>query len=181
MANNSDIGSDVDPSDEEASDLENEAEVAFFLGPWFSVVEPDTCTFHLLEPDFRENAGPVNFDPGMSIIDFLVKFLHADDDNDKIDILVRETNRYADQNIAQKCRPPRILGPHSRFRNWVPVTPDEMLAFIGIVFSIVKSQHLSHTGNLTPERGHLKRPTLVRLWQGIDSRPFCSFCIAVTT
>lgn len=182
MANNSDIRSDVDTSDEEVSDLESEAEVAFFRGPWFSVVEPDTCTFHLPEPDFRENAGPVNFDPGMSIMDFLVKFLHADDDNDIIDILVRETNRYANQKIAPKSRLPRILGPHFRFRNWVPVTPEEMLAFIGIVLSmrIVKKPTFESYWESNP-RGLLKRPTLVILCQGIDSRPFCSFGIAVKT
>lgn len=35
-----------------------------------------------------------------------------------------------------KSRPPRILGPLCRFSNRVPVTPDEMLAFIGILLSM---------------------------------------------
>lgn len=55
-------GSDVEASDENVSDLESEAEAAFFRGPWFSVV--DHQTFQLPEPDFTENAGPVNLCPG---------------------------------------------------------------------------------------------------------------------
>lgn len=153
----------------------------FFRGPWFSVVEPDTCTFHLPEPDFRENAGPVNFDPGMSTMGFLVKFLHANDDNDIIDILVRETNRYADQKIAPKSRPPRILGPILVFATGFRWNLTKCLLLLAYCWALWKSRRLSYTGNLTPVRGLLKRPTLVRLCQGIDSRPFCSFCIAVTT
>ena len=62
--------------------------------------------------------------------------LSLTNENDIIDILVTETNLYAQQQIAMKSRPPRILGSHSRLRNWMPVTRDEMLAFLGIVLSM---------------------------------------------
>lgn len=39
----------------------------------------------------------------MSIMLFLMKLLHPDDGNDEIDILVWETNRYADQRMAKKA------------------------------------------------------------------------------
>lgn len=39
----------------------------------------------------------------MSIMVFLIELLHPDDGNDEIDILVWETNRYADQRIAKKA------------------------------------------------------------------------------
>lgn len=132
-------------SDFDLSDLESEAEAAFFRGPWFSVVDPRTFQGQILQ----KMLGPSTFVLVWQFWTFFVKFLHADDDNDIIDILVRETNRYADQKIAQKARPPRILGQHSRFRNWVPVTPDEMLAFIGIVLSM----------------GIVKKPTFESYWE----------------
>lgn len=87
MANNFDSGSDVDACDEDVSDLDSEEEAAFFRGQWFSVV--DSQTFQLPELGFTENAGPVILGPGMAILYYFVKFLHANDDDDIIDILVR--------------------------------------------------------------------------------------------
>ena len=75
MANNSDLGSDVAVStdtEQYISDVESEAEFPVFRGPWFNVIDPDA--FELPEPDFRESVGPVNFPPGMSVMDFFVKF-----------------------------------------------------------------------------------------------------------
>lgn len=153
MVNNSDIDSDVAVStdtEQDISDVESEAEFPVFRGPWFNVVDPDA--FELPEPDFRESVGPVNFPPGMSVMDFFVKFLKTNE-NDIIDILVTETNLYAQQQIAMKSRPPRILGSHSRLRNWMPVTRDEMLAFLGIVLSM----------------GIIKKPTFESYWE-LNSR-----------
>lgn len=98
MVNNFDFGFDVDVFDEDVFDLESEEEVVFFRGLWFSVV--DFQIFQLLELDFIENVGFVNFGFGMVILDFFVKFLYVDDDNDIIDILVREINCYVDQKIV---------------------------------------------------------------------------------
>ena len=136
MANYSDLGSDVTVStvmEQDVSDAENEAEIPVFRGPWFNVVDPDA--FELPELDFRESVGPVNFPLGMSVMDFFVKFLKTNE-NDIIDILVTETNLYAQQQFAMKSRPPCILGSHSWLRNWMPVTRDEMPAFLGIVLSM---------------------------------------------
>ena len=76
MVNNSDIDSDVAVSTEmeqDISDVESEAKFPVFRGPWFNVADPDE--FELPEPDFRESVGPVNFPPGMSVMDVFVKFL----------------------------------------------------------------------------------------------------------
>ena len=114
------------------------------------MVDPDA--FELPEPDFKESVGPLNFPAGMSVMDFFVKFLKTNE-NDIIDVLVTETNLYAQQHIAMKSRSPRILGSHSRLQNWIPVTLDKMLAFLGIVLSM----------------GIIKKPTFESYWE-LNSR-----------
>ena len=66
--------------------------------------------------------------------------------------MVEETNKYADQYIELRSRPPRVLAPHSRARSWKPVTRPEMLAFLGIILSM----------------GVVKKPTYESYWEQND-------------
>ena len=102
----------------------------------------------------------VNFPPGM---DFFVKFLKSNE-NDIIDILVTDTNLYAQQQTAMKSRPLRIFGSHSRFRNWIPVTRDDVLSFLGIVWSmgIINKPMFESNKVLNPVYCRLRCPTLDR-------------------
>ena len=105
MVNNSDLGSDVAVStdtEQDISDVKSGAEFPVFRGPWFNVVDPDA--FEFPEKLFRESVGPVYLPPGMSVMEYFVKFLKTNE-NDIIDILVTETNLYAQQQIAMKSRP----------------------------------------------------------------------------
>ncbi|GFS10328.1 PiggyBac transposable element-derived protein 4 [Elysia marginata] len=45
--------------------------------------------------------------------------------------LVTETNRYAEQTLEDK-----ELSPKSRFRQWTPVTLNEMWAFLGLIIAM---------------------------------------------
>ena len=47
-----------------------------------------------------------------------------------IQLMIIETNRYADQEINRR----RPLRRHSRYNKWKPVTAEEMKKFIGILF-----------------------------------------------
>ena len=49
-------------------------------------------------------------------------------DDEVINVIVEETNRYADQFLAGK-----ILKPSSRFQKWKPTSPEEMQMFLGLL------------------------------------------------
>jgi hypothetical protein len=144
MASNS----DVDSTSSEHSDAENEP-LPVFRGTWFRVIDPDT--FSLPMPDFREDTGPVNFEPGMSAAEYFFMFMRTDD-SDIVDLLVHETNRYAEQEILRRSRPPRVINKFSRLHDWHPVTREEMLAFLGIVLSM----------------GIVKKPSYESYWECND-------------
>jgi len=44
-----------------------------------------------------------------------------------VDLIVCETNRYADQHIQRN-----VIPPHSPVRTWIPTTRDEMFSFLGL-------------------------------------------------
>ena len=92
----------------------------------WSILKHLICQSRILE---------VNFPPGMSVMGFFVKFLISNE-NDIIDILVADTNLYAQKQIAMKSWPPRIFGSYTRIRNWIPVTRNDVLSFLGIVWSM---------------------------------------------
>jgi hypothetical protein len=102
----------------------------------------------LQEPRFHEETGPINFAHNSSILEYLFKFLETEN-HSVIDVLVRETNRYAEQCIAEKSRPPRVVSEHARFKSWIPVTRQEMLAFLGLILSM----------------GVVKKPTYESYWE----------------
>jgi len=53
--------------------------------------------------------------------------------DEMIDMLVVETNRYAQETINRRQG---TFGPHSRLTKWEPVTKDEMVAFIALLLLI---------------------------------------------
>jgi len=61
--------------------------------------------------------------PTASAVDYFKLYLT----DDMVDLMVLETNRYADQYIAAN-----VLKPHSAVQNWVPTNRDKMFAFIGL-------------------------------------------------
>ena len=77
----------------------------------------------------------VNMTDTSKCSEFLALFL----DGRFYDLLVLETNRYAEQFLASPKA--LTLGPHSRFRNWVPVTVAEMKEFIAIIIAMGLVQH----------------------------------------
>ena len=90
---------------------------------------------------------------------------------------------YAQQQIAMKSRPPRILGSHSQLRNWMLVTRDKMLAFLGIVLSmgIIKMPTFESYWELNSRAWSFETPNFgyIMSRNRFQARPFYSFCIAV--
>lgn len=44
-----------------------------------------------------------------------------------MDVIVEQTNKYAEQYIAKN-----VIKPHSSVKHWIPTTRDEMVAFFGL-------------------------------------------------
>ncbi len=63
--------------------------------------------------------------------------IHGEDGPEElIDLLVHETNRYARQHLQSHPD----LPPHSRGRNWRPVSAEEMKAFLGLLLAMGLAQ-----------------------------------------
>lgn len=71
-------------------------------------------------------------------------YFTTDEDNNRnlIDILVTETNRYAQQQIQEP------IPSHSRMNDWVPTDRTEMRAFLGVMLAM----------------GLIKKPTIESYW-----------------
>lgn len=139
MSSDSDFNHDNE-SDSDASVDDQVPTVNY--GPWFTVVDPNTFTISRL-PDFTAICGPVDFDPDFKPFDYFEKFLN-DEDCCILDVIVEETNRYADE-----CLNVRQRSAFSRGNDWKPVTKDEMSAFFGLVFAM----------------GIVRKPTYASYWE----------------
>ncbi|GFT85276.1 piggyBac transposable element-derived protein 4 [Trichonephila clavipes] len=64
-------------------------------------------------------------------------------DNNLIDLIVHETNRYAEQTIGSS-----IPRKHSRSKKWEPTSKEEMPVFIALIIlqGIVKNQQMNNIG-----------------------------------
>ncbi|XP_048244365.1 uncharacterized protein LOC125376709 [Haliotis rufescens] len=138
-------------SQEEISDHETEEEAGakpMVRGPWLPVL--DTDSFDLGNSiDFAEECGPVNppdyHAPPISYFDQQLR--GGDGGVDLFDLLVRETNRYAEQYLQG-----RTLSPQSRARAWRPVDREEMRAFLGLLLAM----------------GVVRKPTIASYWNEGD-------------
>ena len=95
----------------------------------------------------------------MQPIDFFKLFLT----DDLINMMVTETNRYADQEINKH----RLLRRSSRLNLWKPVHHQEMCQFLGILLhmDVLSYLHLSITGQRTFP---IDSPCFQKLCQEID-------------
>ena len=79
--------------------------------------------------DFADLAGPSHVDQSITQSDLFRLFIT----NETFDLLVVETNRYAEQVKAARGQ---NAGPTSRVNKWKPVTFEEMKAFVAILLLI---------------------------------------------
>lgn len=102
--------------------------------------------------DFTEMNGPRNFNPlNIGQVTETQIFSSIIDDQ-VIDLLVRETNRYAEQFFEAK--PKETLPPSSLMRKWSPTNREEMKAFMGILLFM----------------GYIKYPSYHMYW---NTDPIC--------
>ncbi|XP_046329987.2 piggyBac transposable element-derived protein 3-like [Haliotis rufescens] len=142
-------------SQEEISDNEENTETEeeagakpMVRGPWLPVL--DTDSFDLGNSiDFAEECGPVNPPDyhAPPICYFNQQLRGGDGGVDLFDLLVRETNRYAEQYLQG-----RTLSPQSRARAWRPVDREEMRAFLGLLLAM----------------GVVRMPTIASYWNEGD-------------
>ena len=78
---------------------------------------------------FDETPGPTNRLHSDNPADYLELFL----DEEVLDLVVNETNRYADQQIDEMIASGRMKR-HSRAKKWNEVTREEMKQFLGLMF-----------------------------------------------
>lgn len=157
MSSSEDDGSDVFMSAESDfydSDLSEDDDSAAVTGrpvergpgPWFSVVEPSSFEIATL-PDFIFDHGPIGFPANLTAFDYFEKFL-TDGDEHIFDIIVEETNRYAETTLNRN----NPATKHARGNSWTPVTKEELSAFFGIYLSM----------------GIVRKPSFASYWQGSD-------------
>ncbi|CAG2240579.1 VLDLR [Mytilus edulis] len=115
--------------DSDDADVEMPDNAARQPNPWFSVVDKETFELDV-NRDFEERIGPCGFEANFSPVDYFDKFLKTEDD-DLIDRIVDETNRYANQ-----CQTTENPTRHARSNEWSPVRYAEMRAFIGLVLAM---------------------------------------------
>ncbi|CAC5402794.1 unnamed protein product [Mytilus coruscus] len=136
----SEIDTDTD------SDLEDET---LNPGPWFPVL--NTEEFYMPEmQEFRGNRfGPVDIRPDDKPHEIFLSMLTDPEnvENNVVDVLVKETNRYAEHRISMGN-----LKPRSRLHMWRPVCNEEMKAFLGLLLLM----------------GIIQKPTLASYWETQD-------------
>ena len=96
---------------------------------------------------FTNQPGPAHGIDSEDPVDFLGLFL----DDNLLDFLVTETNRYEEQTYRARRRT-GTLKEHSRAHKWKPVSEDEMRKFLGLMF-------------LT---GIVQKPTIEMYWSTDD-------------
>lgn len=137
---------DIDSSDEDvASDNLNDARKFY---------EVDCENPPVAHPRFKFTGQPkvnFNFDDSKGKLQFYDAFI----DNDLIDMIVLETNRYAEQCIQSS-----VFRRHSRSKKWVPTSRDEMNSFLALIIL----------------QGIVKKPTVEQYWskRHSTSTPFFS-------
>lgn len=143
--NDSDISFEEDSDVDAGLDLnEDDVDIPTVL-PWTCVdIEGYEKPFPLIE--FAERTGartrlPVNAKP---IEYFNLLSTNPAQHENLIDLLVRETNLYAQQSIEAE-----ILKPNSRAHSWHDTKREEMEAFLGLILSM----------------GILKKPSIESYWQ----------------
>lgn len=105
-------------------------------------------TEHYVHPHtlqhFSERFGPRNrLNVNAQPIDYFNQLTCTADGSNLIDILVEETNRYANQSIEQDT-----ITTHSRSSKWIETNASEMSAFIGLLLSM----------------GLVKKPSIEAYW-----------------
>ena len=107
--------SDVDSAEEEDSVI-GDPKVGAYECPWLKDFDPPVAV------------GPIDFDPKATEFEIFMRLF----DIEVVGILVDETNRYYRQVIESKGGVDS-LPPCSSWRKWVPVTLEEMKAFLAII------------------------------------------------
>ena len=98
---------------------------------------------------FDEETGiSTTLTPQSSLVDFFNLFI----DEIVLTMLVDGTNSYADMTIQSKG----VLSPQSRWRNWTPVTDQEMKAVLAIITTVQLE-----TRNLLQSRPIVATPTVL--------------------
>lgn len=134
---------DIDSSDEDDnSDDLNEARK-------FYVVDCDNPP--VAHPRFKFTEVNIHFDDSKGKLQFYDAFI----DNNLIDMIVLETNRYAEQ-----CIQGSVLRRHSRSKKWVSTSRDELNSFLALIIL----------------QGIVKKPTVEQYWskRHSTSTPFFS-------
>jgi hypothetical protein len=90
----SDDESDINLSHSSSTeDNDGDGNNAYCRGPWFTVGDPHSFVV-ARPPTFIADNGPVDFQPNMTPFEYFKRFTTTDDE-DIVDELVDETNRYA--------------------------------------------------------------------------------------
>ncbi|CAC5419723.1 unnamed protein product [Mytilus coruscus] len=130
----------------DSTDSEDESDVPVVRGPWVTINDPETYEHPSEIVQFEQRIGPINPPPINSHPIEYFDRLASDPatGGSLINILVTETNRYADQYIQQAENP----------KSWVNVNALEMRAFLGLFLSM----------------GLVKKPSLRSYWNAsLDS------------
>jgi hypothetical protein len=117
-------------SDEEMSDDEMGSNV-------WNEIEPESDTEFMEDHGLVEEVTSASEDNMVNPIDCYRHFIT----DEIIDLMVRETNRYAEQYLqAHEIR------RRSKYREWKPTTHEEMLKFFGIIIEmgLVQMPQLNH-------------------------------------
>ena len=100
--------------------------------PWSFGPIDDEYRMPFQPENFVQDPAPVNRpNINASPIEYFDYFTTDEENNaNLIDILVTETNRYAEQSIQQP------LSSYSRINDWIPTDRAEMRAFIGVMMAM---------------------------------------------
>jgi hypothetical protein len=120
---------------------------------WVPVI--DTATFNMpaTKPFEGARQGPVIREG--TPFHYFRRYIEPEAGTNLIDLLVQETNRYAQQHIEANLE----LAPKSRVRDWRDVNSAEMSAFLGLLMTM----------------GVIRKPTLESIGAGEEGhRPGCT-------
>lgn len=128
----SDVG-EILTSDSEESEDENY--VVHNRGPWLPVLDPDEDRPQNVPHEYENNAGvAADIAQDASPLQYFELFLADPDGGDSIiDVLVRETNLYAQQRLDAAGDQ---LPPHSRLSSWIATSTEEMRPAIGVIMAM---------------------------------------------
>ncbi|KAK3104018.1 hypothetical protein FSP39_023714 [Pinctada imbricata] len=120
---------------------------------WINVPDADLFQFPDEIQTFSRPMGPVRAltpDVNANPIDYFNSLVTPSDSASLMELLVRETNRYAEQFLSDPGYDPK---PNSRSHDWHETDIEEMSAYIGLILSM----------------GILKKPSIESYWQEKES------------